>query len=214
MDGVTAADWTETAPYSPTEGERTVYPATLDETGLEVDASMNVRFDESFELAPFAIGTMDGVTPGETVPEDSSVAFDVDLLQSGVVRYLRASLDAGRIFFTATSLHSGGQGVRTFPEYHTRDSLLGDAPRLELTVRLFEHEEVITISSIPSAPAAGMLRFPVVEGREFGVRWSMDLKSWFLIREPVLTSPEAGILEWQDDSATEGLKFYQVYLKP
>jgi len=213
-DGFTPLTWTETAPYAPEGGERSVYPVTWDANGAELDASMNVNFAAPYEALPFAAGVIAGTTPGENVPHDTPVAFDLDLTEPGVLRYLQNALDLGRLFFTATSLHGGGQGVRTFPEYYTRDSLLGEAPKLELTVRLHEREEVITLSSLDAAPAGRALRFPVLEGADYGVRWSTDLKSWQLVREPVLTFPEAGVAEWVDDSAAGATKFYQVYLKP
>lgn len=210
----TPLTWTETAPYAPTGGERTVYPVTWDTDGQELDASMNVNYAAPYEALPFATGEIAGVNPGENVPMETPVSFNLDLSQPGVVRYLQAGLNVGRLFFSATSLHSGGQGVRTFPEYYTRDSLLGEAPRLELSVRLYESQDVITVSSIITSSGTRTLRFPSSEGARYGIRWSTDLKNWHLVHEPELTTPEIGVSEWVDASEAGARKFYQVYLQP
>lgn len=213
-NGFTPLTWTETTPYAPTGGDRSVYPVTWNAAGAEVDASMNVNYAAPYEALPFAAGVIAAATPGENIPLDTPVVFDLDLSQPGVRRYLQSALDVGRLFFMATSLHNGGQGVRTFPEYYTRDSLLGDAPKLELTVRLYDREDVITVSSAGNVPTAGAVRFPTLDGASYGIRWSNDLKSWQLVREPVLTSPETGVADWVDESATGAMRFYQVYQKP
>lgn len=212
-NGFTSTTWTETTDFAPTGGERTVYPATWDANGDEIDASMNVNFANPFELAPFAIGQMTGVNPGENIPFDSPVTFDVDLTQPGVVRYLQNGLNSGRLFFSATSLHAGGQGVRTFPEYYTRDSLVGTGPTLALTVRLYDRQETVMITTIQTNAGTRTLRFPSLDGRAYGIRWSIDLKNWYLVREPALATPEAGMSEWQDSESGD-VRFYQVYLKP
>jgi hypothetical protein len=210
----TPLTWTETAPYAPTGGERNVYPVTWDADGQELDASMNVNYAAPYEALPFATGVIAGANPGDNVPLETPVSFDLDLSQPGVTRYLQAGLNVGRLFFTATSLHSGGQGVRTFPEYYTRDSLLGEAPSLELSVRLYESQEVITVSSIITSSGTRTLRFPSSEAASYGIRWSTDLKNWHLVREPELTAPEAGVSKWVDGSEAGARKFYQVYLQP
>jgi hypothetical protein len=213
-NGITASSWTESDPYASENGERTVYPVILDEVGNEVDASMNVNYASAYEVIPFAIGTIAGVNAGDSIPEQSLVSFDLDLTRPGVVRYLQRGLNSGLVTFTATSLHSGGQGVRTFPEYYTRDSLIGEAPGIDLSVRLHEAQETVTVRSILAQPAGRRVRFAANPGAAYGIRWSDDLKNWHLVRDPELTAPEEGVLEWLDDSAVASARFYQIYLKP
>jgi hypothetical protein len=212
-NGYTPLTWTETAAYAPPGGERNVYPVTWNAEGSELDASMNVNDQAPYEAEPFAVGTIAGLAPGEPLPFETPVVFEMNLDQPGARLYLQHGLHLGRLVFAVTSLHRGGQGVRTFPEYYTRDSLIGDAPKLELTVYLHDHQEVITLTAAPGSNP-GALRFPVAEGASYGIRWSTDLKSWHLIRNPALTSPEAGLAEWVDETASGNRKFYQVYRKP
>ncbi|GEM_PF-984356 len=214
-NGGTAATWAATDAYAPVDGERTVYPVTWDHSGNEVDASMNVNFAAPYEARPLAAGVFSGVTAGEYIPHDTAVEFDVDLSDAGVVKYLRNALNNGILYFTATGLHGGGQGVRTFPEYYTSDSLVGEGPKLELEVRLYGTQKTVTISSITPSVNSRTLRFPSEKGDQYGIRWSDDLKSFYLINDPVITTPESGVSEWVDSDPEAGsARFYQVYLKP
>jgi hypothetical protein len=213
-NGETPLTWTEMVPYSPDEGERTVYPVTWDASGEVIDASMNVNIAAPYEARPFAVGQIDGAVAGDNLPWDAPVVFDVDLSQPGVVKYLQNALNMGALYFTATSLHGGGLGARSFPEYHTRDSLVGDPPKLEMTVRVLEAvtEPELMVSWIYQVGGSVFLRFPIVEGREYGIRWSTNLLNWELINDPVLTFPEPGIGQWEH--GVEGdYRFYQVFQK-
>ncbi|HAV62401.1 MAG TPA: hypothetical protein DCY13_08570 [Verrucomicrobiales bacterium] len=191
------------------------YVADKDAGGIEIDSSKNVTYAAPYEARPFAVGTLAAVAAGETVPEDTVVSFDVDLSQPGTVRYLQHALNQGRLVFSVTSLHAGSQGgIKTYPDFHTKDSLIGDAPTLELQVRLYDRTETVTLSAIVPDSGGNKLRFPTAGGASYGIRWSTDLKSWQLVRESVLTTPEAGVAEWQDVGPANAMKFYQVYLRP
>lgn len=209
----TALTWTETAEYAPPGGERNVYPVAWTTDGAELDASMNVNEEAPYEVEPFAVGIIADLTPGEPVPFETPVVFEVDLDHPGTRLYLQHGLHLGRLLFAVTSLHGGGHGVRTFPEYYTRDSLIGDAPKLVLTVRLHDSPEFITLTVVPGSDP-GALRFPVTEGASYGIRWSRDLKNWHLIRDPALTTLEPGLVEWMDESTPDANRFYQVYRQP
>jgi hypothetical protein len=215
-NGATAVTWTETDAYAPAGGERTVYPVSWNASGQELDASMNVNYAAPYEIRPFAVGAIAGAVAGDNVPHDTSVAFDINLSDPGVVAYLKHSLNIGKLYFTATSLNGGGQGERVFPEFHTRDSLLGDGPGLELEVRVYDARDTVAVTSLtPASPTSRTLRFASEEGRSYGIRWSEDLKTFHLVRDPLLTRPEAGVSEWVDDDEAAGpMRFYQVYLKP
>jgi hypothetical protein len=212
-NGYTSLSWTETAAYAPPDGDRNVYPVTWTDHGTELDASMNVNHETPYEAEPFAVGTIADLAPGAMLPFETPVVFEINTDRPGVHRYLQHGLQLGRLVFAVTSLHSGGHGMRTFPEYYTRDSLIGDAPRLELTVRLQEHQEIITLIPAPGH-SPGALRFQTAEGAAYGIRWSTDLKNWHLIRQPALTAPESGVAEWVDESEPGNTRFYQVYRKP
>jgi len=205
--------WTETEAYAPPGGERNVYPVVWTAEGAELDASMNVNGDAPYEVEPFAVGSIADLAPGAPLPFDTPVVFEINLDHPGARAYLQHGLHLGRLVFAVASLHGGGHGVRTFPEYYTRDSLIGDAPKLELTVRLQDAPEVLTLAAAPG-PHPGTLRFPAAEGASYGIRWSADLKSWHLIRDPALTTPEPGVAEWVDDAAPDQKRFYQVYRQP
>lgn len=211
-NGESPLTWTEFAPYSPDEGERTVFPVTRDDSGDVIDASMNVNFAAPYEATPFAIGQIDGAMAGDTVPWDTSVVFDVDLSEPGVVRYFQEALNMGRLYFTATSLHGGAQGARSYPEYHTSDTLIGDPPKLEMTVRVLEVETEFLVSWVHQAGDSWLLRFPVVDGQEYGIRWSTDLLDWQMVNDPVLTFPEPEIAQWEH-TIQSGNRFYQVFQK-
>lgn len=133
------------ADVDPTQGSRYAFASYFPFTGSDtVNVSNNIK--EEFDPAPMAIGQTDTVLPGEFVPADTNFTFDVDLCQPGIRNYLADGLRLGEVRFAITSLHAanggdgGGTGEIAYPFWYTKEnpiaSLLGLAPRLELTVRV------------------------------------------------------------------------------
>jgi hypothetical protein len=137
-NGFSAATFTETSPFGgqplvpPAEGARNSFAAILDLTGQAIDASRNVRL--GFEVRPLAVGTTTAVAPGQPVPLDADFDFDIDLTNPDAVRYLRRSLDAGRVMLMISSLHEVVMGQATSPIFYTKENLFGVPARLQLSV--------------------------------------------------------------------------------
>jgi len=146
-----AGTFRENSPYGPlgptsgsniSIGTRNAFAAVHDRTGELVDISNNVGQSNptftggNFEIRPWAVGMIDGMQPGELVPEGALMHFDVDLEDPLVAGYVQAGLAEGRLRFFVTSLHpaaqSGFGGVGAYPLFHLKETLLGTAPKLEL----------------------------------------------------------------------------------
>lgn len=119
--------------------ERNAYPLGFDENSAPRDVTNNVS--EDFDSLPWAVGQIDGLSPGDEVPVDSVVRFQPDLSQPGVSQYIREGLNQGFIWFTLSSLHPAIQQGGEFVAYYTKDDpvhqLFGDsAPTLSVTYSL------------------------------------------------------------------------------
>jgi len=151
QEGFDQTNWGEYSAFGgiaevdPTQGSRYAYAAYFPFEGSDpVNISNNLK--EEFDATPMAIGQTDAVLPGEFVPADTDLSFDVDLCQPGIRNYLAEGLSLGEVRFAITSLHAanggdgGGTGDVTYPFWYTKEnpiaSLFGLAPRLELTVRV------------------------------------------------------------------------------
>jgi len=134
----TAATFPEDGPFgSSASGGRNVYAAGYSTNGTLVDVGNNVGKTNavfpSFEAYPFGIGQATGLAPGELVPGGTTVTFDLNVADPFVGRYLQEGCDFGRLRFTITGLHvSEFGGTPAWPEFYTRDSVLGIPPTLEL----------------------------------------------------------------------------------
>jgi hypothetical protein len=128
----------EDSPMGPrTAGGRNVYAAGYARNGALVDVSNNVGKTNAtfpaFEVYPFAIGQTLTVSPGDLVPIDTVFLFDLNLADPLVKQYLQEALHSGRLRFMITGLHTsefGGQP--TWPDFYTRDSVLGSPATLEI----------------------------------------------------------------------------------
>lgn len=130
-----------TAPYSGTGASYVAFPVVGDSgaAGEYVDVSNNISggFSETaidnetapFAVEPWAVGTAN-LSIGETVPENTTFTFEVDLNQPGVLQYVQESLSQGAIGFFLSSLHSttqqGGSGA--YPQWFLRESVTGPIP--------------------------------------------------------------------------------------
>lgn len=203
-----AANWEETSPYTVDSGQRAVFPGGHGPEEEMVEAWIN--YAEPSEVLPFGVGTIEGLEPGSPVPEDAAVRFEMDLSQAGTVDYLRQSLAAGRLFFTAASLHRGGREVRSFPEYYTRDSLIGGAPRLELSVRVVNPAPPLAITSIRMEEGNPVLRFSGNGSSRYQIRYTSDYQEWVAIEQPEFVDREGESMEWKDLAPAADARFYQV----
>lgn len=134
-----------------TSASYVVYPKVGDpeNPGQWLDVSNNITggFSETapgnitapFAVTPWAVGTVAGLSAGDTVPIQTTFTFDLDLSQPGVEQYIQESLAQGALGFMLSSLHDttpfGDEGA--FARWHTKESLnfpaLGGAsPSLEI----------------------------------------------------------------------------------
>jgi hypothetical protein len=149
--GASPATWTETSPFAgapplvpPAERVRANVAATFDTSGATAtDISRQVRL--RFDAAPWGIGRTSTVTPGALVPQGTEFVLDVDLCGAGARGYLQRALRDGRLFYMISTLSPAvrpgpGTPPPSYPVLYTRQdavaAVLGQVPRLELTVRL------------------------------------------------------------------------------
>lgn len=146
--GFDASTWTETTTFGlsptipPAQEARTAFMAVFDAAGNPTEATNNLT--EEVDRTPMAVGQIDGLAPGDLVPFDSVVSFDIDLCDAGTKAYLAQSLALGELRFAISSLHfaDGGPGGGTsdplYPEFYTRENpiaqILGFEPTVEITV--------------------------------------------------------------------------------
>jgi hypothetical protein len=139
--GYSLANWIETTPYSFTSpllaSTRLAFAQGTNSKGQRVDVSNSVR--ERWTPAPFAVGAIDGLKPGELVPAGTVMRFELDVARADVQSYLRDAVDAGKLRLTATSLTKVVQQGGNFPAFYCRENPLvvvtgeGDAT-LSMTV--------------------------------------------------------------------------------
>ncbi len=142
-NGFSPLTFQENSPYSPFgpfgQGIRSAFAMDHDpETGEARDVSNNVA--AGFAPVPFALGMTSAVQLGQSVPAQTTFAFEIDVDNEHVQNYLRERLDLGMLHFSIATLHiteqeSGGSA----PEFFTRENLLvelglADAASLEMTV--------------------------------------------------------------------------------
>ncbi len=148
-NGFDVFTWTEFSPFGgapvvpPAQGARNIFAANFDD-GVAFDISNNVK--ERFDPAPLGVGVIEGVSPGDLVPAESVVTIDLDRCDAEGIAFVRRSLADGRLNLAVSSMHlatggpGGGTGDVLYPFFKTGDNviaqLLGQTPRLELTVRV------------------------------------------------------------------------------
>jgi hypothetical protein len=137
-NGFNAESFAEDAPFgSSASGGRNAFAAAYSANGTLVDVGNSVGKTNaafpSFEVHPFAIGQTDAVAPGELVPSGTTIRFELNLADPFVRQYLQEGCDSGRLRFTITGLHTSEfGGTPAWPEFYTRDSVLGTPPTLEV----------------------------------------------------------------------------------
>ncbi|MBL9139726.1 MAG: hypothetical protein JNK85_27905 [Verrucomicrobiales bacterium] len=128
---------------------RNAYAAAYDTNGVLVDVANNIGHlqtnwnEAAFPVHPWAIGTTTAVPPGGEVPNDAKIEFAVDLTDPQVLGYLQSGLHEGRLRLMVSSLSpanqstaggTGAGGGGAYPWWSTKENLLYDPPRLELSV--------------------------------------------------------------------------------
>ncbi|MCS1408365.1 MAG: hypothetical protein M2R45_01540 [Verrucomicrobia subdivision 3 bacterium] len=213
--------WDETSPFSPGgEADRTVFPAVLNKNGIPVDVTLAVDYANPTDIAPFATGQLADTEPGEPIPADTWMSFDIDVSNPATLTYLQQGLAQGDLFFTLTSLNGGGQHIRTFPEFHTSDSLSGEAPQLFLSLHFGEAPSAATpptITGIRNTNAGITLEFEFEPAAIIGavsIRWTNDFTTWTEVTDPVIELLNAGMAQWTDSYSKGAMRFYQILSNP
>lgn len=149
-NGYTPGTFAENSPYSESgpSGQyiRNVYAADVNADGEQVDVSNNV--DERFNPTPWAVGIIDTLTPGELIPAESEVVFDINIDDPAIAASLQEALDTGYLAAVLSSLTRVEQQGGNFPLFYNRehpDVIFNfvSAARLELSV---------DINEIPACP--------------------------------------------------------------
>ena len=137
-NGFAAETFAEDSPFgSSAPGGRNAFAAGYSTNGTLVDVGNNLGKTNAaypaFEVYPFAIGQAVGVSPGELVPSGTTIRFTLNLDDPFVRQYLQDGCNSGRLRFTITGLHTSEfGGTPAWPEFYTRDSILGTPPTLEI----------------------------------------------------------------------------------
>lgn len=210
--------WEETAPVSSGDPpSRNVAPARFDPEGNLVDASLVVDYASPAEYMPFAFGTLDdGTAPGELIPEDTWMSFEFDISNPGIQKYFTDAVEAGRIGFVLTSLNSGGQGARTYPEFYTRDSLIGEAPQLELVFvsQSDSGDSAPVITSLTIGETGVTLVIENVSEAGVLLEWTDNLMDWNAVEGPSFENVSEGVVQWTDQTPATSHRFYKATNNP
>lgn len=123
-NGFSATTFLENSPYSTPPNPmapsvRNAFAMSFTATGAPIDVSNSPR--ERFDPLPFGIGTIAGLSPGLLVPMGSTMSFDLNVSHPAIQQYLASSLDAGKLFFVATSLTFVEQQGGNFPAFYAKE---------------------------------------------------------------------------------------------
>lgn len=204
--------WQADTEYATGENaERNVFPAVLIEPGEITDASLAVDFENPKELQSLASGVVAELEPGELLPEGGLVTFTLDLNQDWVRAYVQRGLSIGYLYFSVTGLQSGGQDARTFPEFHTSESLLGTPPSLKMKYVIQQApSSPPQITSLDWSEGRATLDFEGAVDGVFQIRHTEDLVDWVIIDSPEITHTGDGHYLWVDTEASPMTRMYQV----
>lgn len=126
-------------PNNPNEyTNRIAFSACYDTNGLLVDVSDNVgdngtnEIPNPFEVAPFAVGVITNIAPGQLTPEGTQMTFDLNLNDPLIYSYVQQALNQGNLSFVASSLFAGSQDSPNSPEFYTIFSTVADTNQFPL----------------------------------------------------------------------------------
>lgn len=131
-NGWTAATFQQTTAYRPSGGfapslrDRNAFAADYDVNGLVRDISNNIK--DGIDVTPWAVGVAqtnpfqpNAVAPGALVPANTDFAFDLDVANPSVIRYVREGLALGRLNLMVTSLGlTSQQTTNDTPAFYLR----------------------------------------------------------------------------------------------
>jgi hypothetical protein len=143
-NGMSRSAWVANTPFT-VAGQNVLNPGVRSafalgvRDGAAVDVSNSVR--ERWDPVPFALGTIDGLKPGELIPVGRVMRFDLAAADPFVASYLGSSLADGKLLLSITSLARVVQQGATFPAFYCFESPLvqggfAQAARLSMTVRI------------------------------------------------------------------------------
>ncbi|QDT01372.1 DUF1559 domain-containing protein [Adhaeretor mobilis] len=116
------------------------YPIVGDGSGGVIDVNSNItggfsatapgETTDPFEVMPWAVGTARNAAdtadllPGETIPDEATFSFELDLTLPGVTEYVQQGLSEGVLGLFLSSLHPTDQygGSGGFPQWYMKES--------------------------------------------------------------------------------------------
>ena len=121
--GFTNTTWPEEAPFAfgnpAGVGVRSAY-AMVYRDGVATDCSNSLR--EEWNPEPFAVGLIDGLTPGDPVPVDSTFTFNVNVEDENIQGYVMEQLEEGRVSFCLNSMKQAFQDGGNFPIFYLKEN--------------------------------------------------------------------------------------------
>ena len=142
--GFTAATFQENSAYAVSgasylsPGVRNAFAACYDSANNFVDMSNHPRV--GFQPNVFAVGQVAGLAAGQLIPQDSVMTFQVNVADANIQNYLRQGIQAGRTFFSLSSLTFVAQQSGNYPAFYSKENAyvqfgLADAAHLRMKVR-------------------------------------------------------------------------------
>jgi prepilin-type N-terminal cleavage/methylation domain-containing protein len=126
-----------------------------------------------FEVTPWAVGTVAGLTEGAAIADRTTFSFNLNLTEPGVLPYLQQSLATGALGFMLSSLHAaeqmGGGPSPAYPQWFMKESVGGVFNGVPATL-------AIDYTVLPDGPLGDYDGDLVVDGSDF-LRWQRDLGS-------------------------------------
>jgi len=144
-NGFTLQSFAENSPYtvppnSPlTPSVRNAFALSFDPNGATIDVSNNPR--QGFDPKRFAVGMIDGLAPGDFIPLDTVMHFDLDVSDPAIQGYFASGIDAGRLMLALTSLTLVEQQGGNFPRFYSKENAfvifnLAQAAQLQYEIRV------------------------------------------------------------------------------
>ena len=117
---------------------RNAFAACYDSANNFVDMSNHPRV--GFQPNVFAVGQVAGLAAGQFIPQDSVMTFQVNVADANIQNYLRQGIQAGRTFFSLSSLTFVAQQSGNYPAFYSKENAyvqfgLADAAHLRMKVR-------------------------------------------------------------------------------
>jgi len=123
-NGLSSSTYTEGTPYSFVgpfgQGIRNAFPFAFGAPTVGEDVSNNVS--AAFDPQPFGVATIAGLAPGDLVPIDTDLTFELDVNDPAIASYVKDAI-GGRLFLIVASLfETEQQGSGTFPSFYTKEN--------------------------------------------------------------------------------------------